>query len=44
VLTKTNGVTLNKTEAGDGMFGSDIELESLTESDDRDQEEKNEVA
>ena len=27
--------TLAKTEAGDGMFGADIELDSLTDSDER---------
>ena len=43
MLIKTGGITLNKTEAGDGMFGADIELESLTDSEDGDHEDKDEV-
>lgn len=31
--TKTLAGSIAKTEAGDGMFGADIELESLTDSD-----------
>ena len=42
VFTKTGGV-LSKTEAGDGMFGADIELDSLTDSDDRDHSDKEEA-
>jgi hypothetical protein len=37
VLTKTGGV-LSKTEAGDGMFGADMELDSLTDSDHSDKD------
>ena len=30
--------TIAKTEAGEGMFGADIELDSLTDSDDHDED------
>ena len=40
IAKKTAGVsTFARTEAGDGMFGADIELDSLTDSDDHDEDD-----
>ena len=41
-LTKSGGVTtgkIAKTEAGDGMFGADVDLESLTDSEEEDDDD-----